>query len=280
MEDKNNNEKRSDEEMSNAARRIKALGQDVAEEEQEPLKIDRVANFFYHYKFRIIMTAAFAFIIIVAGAQFLGQSNPDINIIYGGPQYITANQNKDFCGVLESLMPDYNGDGKTYVQLNDLVFMSQSQLEEYTAEMEAMGEVPMIDPLSNKQVNERFTYEIFGGESVICILGEEQYEAVRNEGGFLPLSEIFDEVPEGAIDDYGVRFSETKLCRFYGAAQIFPEDAVLALRRVSTMSVFTGKSKAEKKHGYHMDLFRRMVEFEYPEGYVPETGNPETETGE
>ncbi len=276
MEDKNNNEKRADEELSNAARRIKALGQDAVEEE-EPLKIDRVANFFYHYKFRIIMIAVFAFIIIVAGGQFLGQSNPDINIIYGGPQYITANQNKDFCGVLEGLMPDYNGDGKTYVQLNDLVFMSQRQLDEYTAEMAAKGEQVSLDHLTNKQVNERFTYEIFGGESVICILGEEQYNEVKGEGGFLPLSEIFDEVPEGAIDDYGIRFSETKLCKFYGAAQIFPDDAVLALRRVSTMSVFTGKSKAEKKHAYHMDLFRRMAEFEYPEGYVPESGNPETD---
>ncbi len=272
MEDKNNNEKRPDEELSNAARRIKALGQEPVEEE-EPVKVNKLANFFYHYKFRLIMIAAFAFIIIVAVTQFLGQSNPDISIIYGGPEYITANENKEFCEVLESLMPDYNGDGKRYVQLNDLVFMSESQLQEYTEEMAAKGEQVSLDHLTNKQVNERFTYEIFGGESVICILGEEQYEEVKNENGFLPLSEIFDEIPDGAIDEYGIRFADTKFYKFYTAAQIFPDDAVLALRRLSTMSVFTGKSKAEKKHEYHLDMFRRMVEFEYPEGYNPETGD-------
>ena len=85
----------------------------------------------------------------------------------------------------------------------------------------------------------------------------------------MPLSEIFDEIPEGAIDEYGVRFSETKLCKFYDAAKIFPDDAVIALRRLSTMSVFTGKKKAEKKYEYNLDFFKKMLTFDYPEGYVP-----------
>ncbi|MGN1409423.1 MAG: hypothetical protein ACI4XJ_04520 [Eubacteriales bacterium] len=273
MDDKNRkdeNTSREEEPESIAAKRLKALGEDAKEEEQEEVKVDKLANFWYHYKFRIIMIAAFAFIIIVATAQFVSRQNPDINIIYGGPQYITPNQNKAFCEVLQSMIPDYNGDGKKYVQLNDMVFMSENQVNEYLEEAKESGEEVSINLLSNKQVSERFTYEIFGGESVICILAEDQYKAVAAEGGFLPLSELFgDELPEGAIDGYGVRFCETKLCKFYDSAKIFPDDAVIALRRLSTMSAFTGKKKAERKYEYHRDLFITMMNFEYPEGYVP-----------
>lgn len=273
MDDKNRKDENSaggEELESNAAKRLKALGEDVGEEETEPIKVNKLANFWYHYKFRTIMIAAFAFIILIGVTQFVSRQNPDINIIYAGPQYITPNQNKAFCEILQSMMPDYNDDGKKYVQLNDMVFMSEEQVREYVAEAEARGEDVMLDLVSNKQVNERFTYEIFGGESVICILAEDQYKSVANGGGFLPLSEVFgDDIPEGAFDDCGVRFCETKLCKFYGAAQIFPDDAVIALRRLSTMSAFTGKKKAERKYEYHRDLFARMLNFEYPEGYTP-----------
>ncbi len=266
MDDKNLN----NENESNEAKKLRMLGQNDEQKEEEPLKINKLSNFWYHYRFRIIMIAAFAFIIIVAGSQFLSQSNPDISIIYAGPQYITPNQNKAFCEVLQTMMPDYNDDGKKYAQLNDMIFMSGEQMEEYIESVEEEGETAAVDKLSNKQTSERFTYEIFGAESSICILAEDQYESVAAESGFMPLSELFDEIPEGAIDEYGIRFSETKLCKFYDAAKIFPDDAVIALRRLSTMSVFTGKKKAEKKYEYNKEFFIKMLTFEYPEGYSPE----------
>ena len=270
MDDKNiNNENENNENESNEAKRLRAMGGTNEIKEEEPLKINKLENFWYHYRFRIIMISAFAFIIAVASWQFFTRQNPDVSIMYAGPEYITANQNKAFCEVLQGMMTDYNGDGKKYVQLNDMIFMSDDQMSEYVESMAEEGETAVVDKLSNKQTYERFTYEIFGGESVICILSEDQYQAVASEGGFLPLSEIFDEIPEGAIDGYGIRFSETKLCKFYDAAKIFPDDAVIALRRLSTMSAITGKKKAERQYEYHLDFFKKMINFEYPEGYVP-----------
>jgi hypothetical protein len=136
------------------------------------------------------------------------------------------------------------------------------------------------DRLSNAQVQERFTFEVFGGEASICILAEEQYLDVNASGGFLPLAELFGEenIPEGAIDACGVRLSETKFWKFYGTAEMFPADAVIALRRVSTMSAITGKSKAEKLHANSAEVFRNLIEFEYPEGYVEPEEEPVPET--
>ena len=71
-----------------------------------------------------------------------------------------------------------------------------------------------MDKLTNKQTSERFTYEIFGSESSICILAEDQYQSVASESGFcllytsgLPMGEIRSAVEEvyreGLIDDEG-----------------------------------------------------------------------------
>ncbi|MBQ4353942.1 MAG: hypothetical protein IJC71_03515 [Clostridia bacterium] len=272
MEDNKNNRPASDEaQESNAARRIRALGEDLQENAcDEPLEINRWENFWYHHKAKVIIIAAFTFIIGVAVIQFVSRSNPDVSLIYSGPDYITANMNQAFCDVLEGIMDDYDGDGKKYAQLNDLVFMTEEQIAQFEAQMEALGEEGTFDRIANAQASERFTYEIFGSEASICLLAKEQYEMVRAEGGFVKLSELFgEELPEGAVDEYGVLFADTKLCRFYDAAKIFPDGTILALRRLSTMSALTGKQKAERMHSRCTDLFKKMLTFDYPEGYVP-----------
>ena len=280
-EKEKNTHQNPDTEESNAARRIRALGQDSDDAaDDEPLEIDRWGNLWYHHKWKVLIISVFAFIIGVAVVQFAGQQNPDVYVLYGGPLYITPNENQHFCDAVESLCPDYNGDGKTYVQLNDMVFMTENQLNELIALAEESDEDITYDRLSNAQVQERFTYEIFGGEASICILAEEQYEEVRGSGGFLTLAEIFgeDAIPEGAVDDCGVRLNETKFWKFFGTAEMFPEDTVIALRRVSTMSALTGKSRAEKQHAVSLDVFKNIMNYEYPEGYVePEEEPAETE---
>lgn len=253
---------------SNAARRLRATGGLEEERAEEPLKINKWANFWYHNKVKVIIITFFVVVIGVIVTQLISRSNPDVSILYSGPDYITPNMNRDFCSMIEDIIDDYNDDGKKYAQLNDIVYKTEGQIEEFESELEENGDDGSFDKTSNAQAAERFTYEIFGGDASICILGEDQYEIVASQGGFMRLDEIMDEIPEGAIDDCGVRLSETKLYKFYAAAQIFPEDCVLAIRKVSTMSALTGRKKAERVHEYSVDLFCKMVNFEYPEGYV------------
>lgn len=272
----NNNTERKDKaaEESNAARRIRMLGEssdNVSDEyDEEPLKINKWSNFWYHNKWKVIIIAAFAFVLGTAAIQFANQSNPDVSLLYAGPVYITPNENKKFCSAIESIMDDYNGDGKKYVQLNDLIFMTEDQIERILDEAEENDEDVVIDRLSNSQVSERFTYEVFGGEASICILAEDQYKTVLAEGGFMKLSEIFtdDNIPDSAIDDYGLRVHDMKFYKFYADDEMFPEDAVIALRTVSTMSALTGRKKALRLHDYSKDLFIKLAEFEYPAGYT------------
>ncbi len=259
---------------SNAARRIRMLDE-MGEAADEPeLKINKWQNFWYHNKVKVIMISAFAFMLTVAAVQFFSRQNPDIYVIYAGPVHITANENRAFCDALEDIMDDYNGDGKYKAQLTDFVFMTEAQIDEFYEQAWETDLEPYVDALTNAQTQERYSYEVFGGNAVICILAEDQYLEVYRAGGFIPLAELFDEIPEGAYDDCGILLSDTKFYKFYGTKNMFPEDAVIAVRKLSTLSALTGKKKAEEKHAYHVDMFKRILSFEYPEGYTP--GESET----
>ena len=74
---------------------------------------------------------------------------------------------------------------------------------------------------------------------------------------------------------------ETEFCRFYEAAQIFPDDVLIAVRTLPTMSALTGKKRAEKAQAANIDLLKKILTFEYPEGYDPDApAEPEGENAE
>ncbi len=250
---------------SNAARRMRLRGEDMGEDvKTDDIEVNRLANFWYHNKVWIIIAAAFVFMITIAVTQYAKQSNPDVYLLYGGPEHITANEAKAFSSLVQDMMDDYNGDGKKLCQINEFVFMTPEQVDEITTNPDENGNDVVVNLNTNLETYNRYSNEIFGGESIICILGEAQYDEVKTAGGFLPLAELFETLPDGAIDEYGVRLSETKLYAYYPAARIFPDDAIIAIRKLSTMSSITGKKKAEALHGYAKDLFVKLLSFEFP----------------
>ncbi len=277
-ENKPNNEPAVNEEglaESNAAKRLRLTGEGMGEEQDfSDIPRDfksRLANFWYHHKVKVIVTAFFAFAIGVCIAQFASHTDPDVRILYGGPGYITPMDNERFCSAVREIMTeDYNGDGEKKIRLTDVVFFTQNQLDAAKAAAEERGEDFDVDPMQNQSNYEKFDYEVFSDNAIICILSEEQYKRIASAEGFIPLAEIFgEEEIKGAIDQYGVRFRETNFYEYYESTHIFPEDAVLALRRISTISALTGKAKAEKLHAYHTEIFKKMADFEFPEGYKP-----------
>ncbi len=259
---------------SNAAKRLRmtgeGMGQDVDLTDVPRDFKSKVVNFWYHHKVKVLITAFFTFTLAVCIGQFAAQSHPDVFILYAGPDYIAPVDNRNFCSVMREIMTeDYNGDGEKKIRLTDVIFSTDAQMEAAKAEAEARGEEFTFDGMLNQNNSEKFTYEVFGDNAIICILAEDQYNIVAAADGFVPLSEIFgDTEVKGAIDSCGIRFSETNFYEFYKNTHIFPEDAVLALRKPSTISAITGKSKVEKIHAYHVELFRQMADFRFPEGYV------------
>lgn len=275
MDEKNGqNTPEQNEELSNAARVLKATaGEDDAAQNaaHTPVHGNPIANFWYHHKWKVIVGGVFLFMGITLLTQFMGKSNPDITILYAGPDYITANDNRKFCAALSGIMDDYNGDGEKKVLLNDIIYMTGNQIRAAKAAAEENGDDFAYNQQANAQTAEQFTYEIMAGDSLLCFLCEDQYETVRDADGFVPLAEIFDEVPDYAVDAYGLRLSDTPFAQYFTICRIFPEETVVALRRVTTLSKVKGQEKMEKQAAWHRDLFEKIVNFTFPEGYTPET---------
>lgn len=260
---------------SNAAKRLRMTGEGMGEEaDYSDIPKDfksRLVNFWYHHKVKVLITAFFAFAIGVCVVQFSSQTNPDVCILYAGPEYITPMDNERFCSAVTEIMEeDFNNDGEKKIRLTDVIFYTQAQLDAAKAEAAERGEEFVVDGMTNQGNSEKFDYEVFSDNGIICILSEEQYKRVASAEGFIPLAEIFGDTEiKGAIDNCGIRFNETNFYEFYESTHIFPEDAVLALRKMSTISAITGKSKSEKVHAYHTEIFQKMADFQFPEGYKP-----------
>lgn len=262
----------SDEQLSNAARVIRATEGDApSQPELPPARGNPIANFWYHHKWKVIVIGVFLFMGITLATQFFHKSNPDITILYAGPDYITANDNRKFCAALAGIMDDYNGDGEKKVLLNDIIYMTGDQIRAARERAEAAGDEFAYNQQANAQTAEQFTYEIMAGDSLLCFLCEDQYETVRAADGFVPLAEIFEAVPDSAIDEYGIRLYDTPFAQYFTISHIFPEETIVALRRVTTLSQVRGQAKMEKKLAWHRDLFSKIVNFTFPEGYTPET---------
>ncbi len=231
-------------------------------------------NFWYHHKWKVIITAFFVIVFGICTYQIATREVPDVYIMYAGPEYMSAGDVIGFKSAMREVMEDYNEDGEKGMTLITLTCVSEEKLEKLKAEAEAASEDFYIDMAANSQNNKQFGMEIFAGEAVICLLDPSLYESVHEEGGFVKLSTIFSEEELSGLelyDESGVYLHSLNFGKYYSAMKDLPEDTVLCIRKVSTISVFKGKKKYEKLHEQHVDMFRSIVLFRYPEGYVPET---------
>lgn len=252
-------------EESNVAKRLRLQGDRMEDSIHDESKVireyDRVENFWYHHKWTVIITAVILVCAIILGAQLMGRTEEDAGIMYVGPYYVGEAQ-ADIEEALGFLAEDLNGDGEAYFRFSSLHCYTDAQLEELRNRPDANGDTMNGITFSqimqaNTQEKESYYKVIFLDEFIIWLLDPVFYEEVREVGGFMPLSEIFDYQVEAAIDETGIRFMETAYAQYYPCFADMPEDTVLCIRRLSTA---VGK-KGEAKHARNVEAFRAIVEF-------------------
>lgn len=260
---------------SNAMRRLKALGQldDSGKDGDEDVVVKGswLENFWYHHKWKTIMISIFTVIVLIATIQLVSREDVEAYFLYTGPQYMNSSDIKSFADCIGQITDaDQNGDGKLTSSLSVYTYLNEAQIAEKKNDIAANGEPLYVNEGANASAYEQFSYEMMVGNSIIYILDPSIYRSVVGEDVFLKLSEIFDgAVPEGAIDDFGVRLGDTKFYKYFSDALSFPAESIICIRRVSLMQSFSGKNKAEQINEFHVGIFRDILSFEYPEGYTP-----------
>ena len=227
-------------------------------------------NFWYHYKWVTLVTAFFTVTLSIIIIQMITKTNPDSNILYGGPAVLTANQTKEIENAFNALLPgDFNGDGEKLTSLQAITLMTKEQIAKAEAEAAENSSVFVYNPQSLENNKTSFSTQLFSGEYVICLIDPEQYKNAYKAGGFAPLSELFGEnnIPEYAYDDCALLLSETNFSKFFTAMSVFPDDTLICVRKMSSVSAIKGKSKAEREYNNQLRLFYSIIAFTPPEGF-------------
>lgn len=229
-------------------------------------------NFWYHYKWISIIAAVFIIFFAVSSVQLATKTNYDVYVLYAGPSVISRTDINNITVAFENFPDhDFNGDGKTEVCIRDLTIMSQAEMDK---EIDAVRteDVPNEGFNTNKaivsaQMSETlktFDQEIMGGDSVICLLSPYVYSTLPKTDGvsdaFLPLSEILGYTPEKNYDECAVYLKSTDFGKLPGLAEL-PDDTLLCIRRISSMSFLKGQSKTERHHAHHAEVFREIFAY-------------------
>ena len=227
-------------------------------------------NFWYHYKWVTLVTAFFTVTLSIIIIQMITKTNPDSNILYGGPAVLTANPTKEIENACNALLPeDFTGDGEKITSLQAITLMTKEQIAKAEAEAAENSSVFVYNPQSLENNKTSFSTQLFSGEYVICLIDPEQYKNAYKAGGFAPLSELFGEnnIPEYAYDDCALLLSETNFSKFFTAMSVFPDDTLICVRKMSSVSAIKGKSKAEREYNNQLRLFYSIIAFTPPEGF-------------
>ena len=229
-------------------------------------------NFWYHHKWYLIIVGFFVIFAIIATTQLVTKKDADINMIYTGPHVFAVEEIHSVESAFEQVMTlDANGDGVKNASMLDLTLLTEEQIKFTMEEAEKMGYEATFNAQELQATEKNFNTQMFSGEAVICMLDPHWYEQVKESGGFMKLNDALGYVPESAIDEYGIRLHDTDFAKFFTAFKKFPEDTVLCIRTVTTMSIFKGVEKEEMRHSYHVQAFKDAVGFKLPEGWTPET---------
>lgn len=268
-----NNEKKLSEteeiEESNLSKRIRSLeGEEEPAEDISALYApktigDKISNFWYHFKWPFVVSGFLAVVIIFCVVQIFTKEKPDLYIMYAGPASLTPHGIALVEESFETFDSDYNNDGKSVASLLDLVVYTNEQIDELRAESVEKKEPIVFNTQTIYTARQRFSAEITTGDTVICLLDPNMYESVYTAGGFMPLSEIFGELPENveAYDDCAIVLSSTDFGKKFSGVNELPYDTLICVRKVSTMGIFKGIEKVKAAHAHHVEVFRDIISY-------------------
>lgn len=222
----------------------------------------KLDNFWYHYKVQTIIALVLIVTIVICTTQLIRRKDNDYCILYAGPAVLAVQDVTYIKDAFKNVAADYDENGEIVVAIDDIVILSPEEQEAANEDGAA------FNPDFIKQSLTEFDQQIFGGDAVVCLLSPYMYERVHSSGGFLPLNEVFESVPDSAYDECAIVLAKTDFGKYFNGINDLPEDTLICVRRLSTMAVFKGEAKTRKAHEANVEFFRAIVGFEAPDDFV------------
>ena len=224
--------------------------------------LKRIDNFWYHNKISVIVCSFIVFVIVICTFQMCANKDDDVSILYSGPYLMTSTEREEIRSVFNYVMPDdFNGDGHDYVEMITYHVCSKEQLDTIESEVHSDGDTVRVD--RNYYSNEYSNYcnMLLTGECSLYFVDPWLYEDLIKNQRVKKLSDIFDgALPDGAVDEYGIKLGDTEIYRYYQVLQKLPEDTIVCL----LLPYVFGQSSHEEIYINSQEMFKAIVTFEKP----------------
>lgn len=221
-------------------------------------------NYWYYYKWGVIIAAAFIAIILICVFQSASKEKYDANIIYAGPHIFSVNEKSSISSAFEQIMDDYNKDGKKVVDIVDMTAFTDEQIKDAIGDSTDDQLLIKYAPYTVDRVKQQFS-NVIAGDGYICLLDQYWYDILKDASALVPLSEVLGYEPENMIDEFSAYLSELDIYSYFDeSVGKLPSDTIVCFRVMPTTSAFTGVKEARKMYGYSMELFKAIFAFEAP----------------
>ncbi len=245
-------------EESNAAKRLKGLGEDNTNPHESQFNGRRIGwleNFWYQHKWHAGIIAFFVIAAVVAIVQLVTKVSPDAYLLYTGPAAIVGNRFEKLDEALSYVLEDANEDGKIKISMIDNTYLNEAQIKEKLM----LQENGYFDYGSNVASYERFMTVFAAGEHLLCFLDPEIFTDYAEVESFVPLSDIFGEnVPDSAYGAYGIRLGSTPFYEHFKDINFLPADTVIAVRALPV----SASEKTQESQNYHIEVLRKITSFD------------------
>lgn len=200
-------------------------------------------NIWYYYKWHIIVGALLLLTLGVTVTQCAKKDDPDISILYVGDMDIGKTARQELKKQFGDFYVDANGDGKKNIAVT------------------FMGE-------NDKDTKERLQIEVVAGDHSIYVLNEEMFNWLLPYKIFAPLKDVLGEVPEGAVNEYGIELKYLDIAET-ATFSAMPRNSIVCLRANAEDGAFDyGNTTPVYKN--NADFFIKMCKYD-KEGFRRET---------
>jgi hypothetical protein len=231
-------------------------------------------NFWYHYKWTVIVVAFFVAVALVGIVQMVNRPQYDTSICLGSMYRMNQEERAELEALLRRICPeDFNGNGEKLVNVTEYQVYSEeeilAEMERYEAMTDENGNPDQfqINRKFNTDEANNFTRFTMSGETSVYILSPYLYSLLKDAGRLKPLSEVYTDgtLPAGAMEDgFGIALKDTDFYKYNPAVQVYPENAILCLAQ-SKDKKLGGRSSKPELYAQDMAFFKAIADFEVKE---------------
>lgn len=204
-------------------------------------------NFWYHYKWVVIIVVFFLIVGIVLTVQLVTRQNYDAYIMYLGDAAIPDTQYQDILDSFKKVTEDYNGDEEILIN-----FAKTAYITDKDNEMASSINSVAVQYMSSMIVQPYYLY----------LINAEVYEMYKDSEIFVSLSDIVNDIPtDWLYDENAVYFNKTDFAQNNAGVDALGSDTLLVIKNIPYTSSKSAYQSEKEAFDHHVALFKNIIEY-------------------